>query len=313
MRVLVTGGAGFIGSHLADRLVERGDEVTVFDDLSSGHRDFVPAAARFVELDITGPDLPKAYAAARPEAVLHLAAQKDPRRSVQEPLFDAEVNVVATLRLLDLAREHGTKQFVFASTGGAIYGDADELPTPETATLRPLSPYGVAKRAAELYLGCYRQLHGLRGAVVRYANVYGPRQLRSGEAAVVPIFLECLLDRRPPRIFGDGEQTRDFVYIDDVAAATLAALDYDGPDAVFNVGTGIETSVNELFRRLAQITGHDGDATHADAVPGEVRRSAVSPEKAARVLGWRPAVDLGTGLDRTYDWLADHLQATAGP
>jgi UDP-glucose 4-epimerase len=198
MRALVTGGAGFIGSSVADRLLARGDEVTIFDDLSSGHREFISPQARFVQLDITRPELDAAFAEARPEAVFHFAAQKDPRRSVREPLFDAEVNVIASIRLLELARQHGTARFVFASTGGAIYGDSDQVPTPETAPLRPLSPYGVAKRCTELYLQCYAQLHGLRGAAVRFSNVYGPRQLRSGESAVVPIFLEMLLNGRAP-------------------------------------------------------------------------------------------------------------------
>jgi UDP-glucose 4-epimerase len=308
MRVLVTGGAGFIGSHLVDRLVERGDEVTVFDDLSTGRREFVAPEAHFVELDITGAGLDEAYAQARPEAVLHLAAQKNVRLSLRDPQFDAEANVVATVRLLDLAQRHGARQFVFASTGGAIYGNADELPTPETADVRPISPYGVAKRAAELYLGCYQRLYGLRGAAVRYANVYGPRQLRGSEAAVVPSFLEALLDGRAPRIFGDGEQTRDFVFVDDVVSASLAALDYEGPDGVFNVGTGAETSVNELFRRLADLSGVGGVAEHGEPIPGEVRRSAISPEKPGRMLGWRPAVSLHAGLSRTLAWFTEYTR-----
>jgi len=308
LRVIVTGGAGFIGSHIVDVLLERGCEVTVIDDLSNGRREFVDPRANLAVINIQDEGVAQVFAASRPEAVIHCAAQKDPITSVRQPLEDCRTNVLATLNLLELCREHGVGHFVLASTGGAIYGNAPEIPTPESCRPQPISPYGVGKRAAELYLQCYRETHGLRGAAVRYANVYGPRQLRTGESAVVPIFFEAMLNGVPLRIYGQGEQTRDFVYVSDVTDATLAALDYTGPDAVFNVGTGVETTINELFRRAAAQVGYEGEPNHAPERPGEVFRSCLDCRHAKEVLGWEAQTPLDEGLAQTLEWLREHLE-----
>jgi UDP-glucose 4-epimerase len=282
---VVTGGAGFVGSHVAEALLARGDEVTVIDDLSTGKRENLPPGATLVEHDVRQPFEVDA------DVVFHLAAQADVRVSVADPGFDAEVNVLGTIRVLEAARLAGA-QVVFASTGGAIYGEC-ERPAREGDERRPLSPYGVSKLAAEEYLAAYNRLHGTRHVALRYGNVYGPRQDPHGEAGVVAIFLERLREGKPLTIFGDGTQTRDYVYVGDVARATLLAVGHAG---VFNVGTGRETSVLEL----ARLAG-DAEIQHAPERPGELQRSFLDPARAEAELGFRAEVALEEGLRRTRE------------
>ncbi|HLM31191.1 MAG TPA: NAD-dependent epimerase/dehydratase family protein [Solirubrobacterales bacterium] len=304
MRALVTGGAGFIGSHVVDALRARGDDVVALDDLSSGRREnLAESGAELVVGDITDPDaIEEAFGRARPELVLHLAAQIDVRRSVADPAFDLDVNVGGTIRLLERARSSGVGRFLFASTGGAIYGEGEgrKLPLTEDAERRPDAPYGQSKLAAEGYLDLYRRLYGLETRALRLGNVYGPRQDPHGEAGVVAIFTSALLDGRRPRVFGDGEQTRDYIYVADVAAAFLAAADAGGPGA-YNVGTGIETTVLELGRRIAEAVSVQFDPEMVPARLGEVQRIAIDPGRAVAELGWRAERDLATGLAQTVE------------
>src|SRR4051794_8048729 len=302
MRTMVTGGAGFIGSNLVDALVEAGHDVSVVDDLSTGRREnLTNALERGAELhlaDIADYDVTRAVLeAVRPEAVLHLAAQIDVRRSVADPAFDARVNVAATAGLLEASRTAGVRRFVFASTGGALYGEAETIPTPEDAPLAPLAPYGTAKAAAETYLALYDRLYGLSTLSLRLANVFGPRQDPAGEAGVVAIYCAAASHNQPVRAFGGGTQTRDFIFVGDVAAAFVAALDSDARGAL-NIGTGVETSVLDLAEALGV------EVQAAPARLGEVERSCLDPGRAADVLGWRAETSLRDGLARTLDWVA---------
>ena len=298
MSVLVTGGAGFIGSHVVDALVERGDEVHVLDNLATGSRDFVSTQATLHEGDIRA-DAALAFEKAHPEVCFHLAAQADVGTSVERPDYDADVNVVGTIRVLEAARAHGT-QIVFSSTGGAIYGDCDG-PATEDSPRRPLSPYGIAKLAGEEYLGGWNRLHGTRHVALRFANVYGPRQAASLEGGVVAIFLERMTAGEPTTIFGDGGQTRDFVYVTDVVRGMLAAVGHDG--GTFNIGTGIETGVNELHEACRRAAGSSDPPSYAPARPGDVLRSVIDPTRAQRELGWEPQVSLADGLRATWKWI----------
>jgi len=295
VRAVVTGGAGFIGSHVVDALVERGDEVHVVDNFSTGRRENVNAAATLHEHDIREP-LHGRFDEIRPEIVVHLAAQADVGTSVEQPVLDAEVNVLGTLNVLEAARTHGA-QLVFSSTGGAIYGECDR-PAREDDERRPVSPYGTAKLAAEEYLATWKRLHGTNHVVLRFANVYGPRQLAKLEGGVIAIFMDRLRAGEGVTIFGDGEQTRDFVYVGDVVAAILAAVGQDG--GVFNVGTRVETSVVALFAACRAVTGIDVEAEHAPARAGELQRSVLDPSLAANVLGWRAETSLDEGLRATW-------------
>jgi UDP-glucose 4-epimerase len=297
VRVIVTGGAGFIGSHVVDALLDRGDDVHVLDNLATGRPGNLRRGATLHEADIRT-DCDRVFAEVRPEACFHLAAQADVRVSVERPAFDADVNVLGTIRVLEAAREHGTT-VTFSSTGGAIYGEV-ERPAPEDAPRLPLAPYGTAKLAAEEYLAMYNRLYGTRHAVVRYANVYGPRQEASLEGGVVAIFMRQLAADETPRIFGEGTQTRDFVYVADVAAATLRAHDSSG--AIFNVGTGVETSVNDLYAAVCNVTGIQRRAEHAPERSGEITRSVLDITRAERELGWRPENTLEQGLAATWAW-----------
>ena len=300
MRAIVTGGAGFIGSHVADALLERRDEVTVVDDLSHGRRENVAAGARLAVLDVRDPGLAAVFDDARPEVCFHLAAQADVRVSVERPDFDADVNVLGTIRVLEAARRDGA-QVVFASTGGAIYGECDE-PAPETAARLPLAPYGASKLAAEEYLATWNRLYGTTHVTLRYGNVYGPRQDPHGEAGVVAIFFGRLAGGRRPQIFGDGLQTRDYVYVGDVVGATLAAVGH--PGGVFNVGTGRETSVVELFDTCRAVAGASVEPEFADPRLGELRRSVLDASLAATELGWRAGTALADGLGATWESIA---------
>jgi UDP-glucose 4-epimerase len=299
VRVVVTGGAGFIGSHVVDALLARGDDVHVLDNLSNGRRENVDDAATLHEADIRT-DSDGVFDDVRPEACLHLAAQADVRVSVERPDHDADVNVLGTIRVLEAARRLGTK-VVFASTGGAIYGEVDR-PAPESHPRRPLAPYGTSKLSGEEYLQTYNRLYRSDHVVLRYANVYGPRQDPHGEAGVVAIFMTRLRDGERPRIFGDGSQTRDYVYVGDVARATLAALDAD--DGVYNVGTAREASVVELLAAIQRVTGTHVEPELADPRPGELQRSVLDIRRAEQELGWRPEYDLERGLAETWAWIA---------
>jgi UDP-glucose 4-epimerase len=296
VRVVVTGGAGFIGSHVVEALLARGDEVTVVDDLSNGKRENVADGVRLVVQDIRE-GLTDVFADTRPELCCHLAAQVDVRASVERPEHDASVNVLGTVAVLEAAREHDT-QVVFSSSGGAIYGECDG-PAPEESERRPLSPYGVSKLAGEEYLAGYNRLYGARHVSLRYGNVYGPRQDPYGEAGVVAIFLGRLAQGEAPQIFGGGLQTRDYVYAGDVARATLAAVGHDG--GVFNVGTGQETSVVDLYELSRRVAGSKVEAREAPARLGELQRSVLDVSRAERELGWRPEVLLEEGLRRTWE------------
>lgn len=301
MRAIVTGGAGFIGSHLVDRLVARGDDVHVVDDLSNGKRGNVAAGATLHVHDVREP-LDDLVALVRPDAIAHLAAQVDVRVSVAEPARDAAVNVVGTVNVLEAARTVGAR-VVFASTGGAIYGECVR-PAREDDPRLPLSPYGASKLAGEEYLASFSRLHGATHVSLRFGNVYGPRQDPHGEAGVVAIFLGRLRDGEPCRIFGDGTQTRDYVFAGDVVQAVTAALD-GGAGGTFNVGTGIETSVLELYEACRQAAGSDARPVHERARAGELTRSVLDPELAVRKLGFRATTSLAEGLARTWAWLKD--------
>jgi UDP-glucose 4-epimerase len=299
VRVVVTGGAGFIGSNVVDALLERGDEVHVLDDLSHGRRDNVADGAQLHEGDIRR-DAASVFVEVRPDVCFHLAAQIDVRVSVERPELDADVNVVGTLQVLEAVREHGTK-LVFSSTGGAIYGECDG-PAPEDHLRAPLAPYGVSKLAAEEYIAAYNRLYGSTHVSLRYANVYGPRQDPHGEAGVVAIFMNALRDGRTPRIYGDGSQTRDYVFIGDVVAATLAAAGHAG--GVLNVGTGVETSVLDLYERIQRAAEIERPAEHAEPRAGELQRSVLDPSLAERELGWKAERSLDEGLAATWAWIS---------
>ena len=296
--MVVTGGAGFIGSHVVEALLARGDEVHVLDDLSKGKRENVPDAAMLHVGDIRT-DSERVLADVRPDACFHYAAQADVRVSVERPDFDADVNVLGTVRVLEAARAHAAK-VVFASTGGAIYGECDG-PAPEDAPRRPLAPYGVSKLAGEEYLQMANRLYGTEHVALRYGNVYGPRQDPHGEAGVVAIFMNRLREGEPPRIFGDGQQTRDYVYAEDAAEAAVRALDSTG--GIYNVGTGRETSVVDLLQRIEGVAGTNVEPEFADPRPGELQRSVLDVALAERELGWRPRHDLGAGLAETWAWI----------
>jgi UDP-glucose 4-epimerase len=296
MRALVTGGAGFIGSHLVDALLARGDAVSVVDDLSSGRRENVPDGVPLHVTDIAA--IADAMEAERPEVVFHLAAQVDVRKSVADPARDARINVAGTADVLEAARAAGARRVLLASTGGALYGESAPLPTPEDAPLEPFSPYGASKAAAETYLALYTRLHGLSTMGLRFGNVYGPRQDPHGEAGVIAIFAGAAAEGRPATIYGDGSQTRDYVYVEDVVAGFLAAAGSDATGAV-NIGTGIETSVLELTEALGV------EPRFAPARKGEVARSCLDISRAAQVLGWRAEVPLADGLERTLAAVRD--------
>lgn len=300
MRALVTGGAGFIGSHITDAVIDAGHTVTVIDDLSRGRREQVNPAATFVALDITSPELAAAFADAHPDVIFHAAAQIDVRESVRDPLHDADVNVVGTVNVLSAAVDAGARRVIFASSGGAIYGDTDVIPTPEEHPCRPESPYGTAKLCGEAYGGTFSRQAGLEFVGLRYANVYGPRQDPHGEAGVVAIFATRLVHGQAVVINGDGTQTRDYVHVHDVVRANLAAV--DGPTGVYNIGTGVETDVNTLYRMLAAASGVNAVARHGPAKSGEQRRSCLDTTAARERLGWKATVTFADGVLSTVEY-----------
>jgi UDP-glucose 4-epimerase len=299
--VLVTGGAGFIGSHLVDAYLKRGWRVTIVDDFSTGDRRNVDPAAEVIELDLRDERSGDVVRDLRPDVISHHAAQMEVRRSVSDPVFDAETNIVATLRLLQAAVAAGVKKVVFASSGGAVYGDPVAIPQDETHPLAPLSPYGCAKLSVEHYLGFYAAAYGLPFAAMRYANVYGPRQNAKGEAGVIAIFTRALLAGGTPTINGSGEQTRDYVFVDDVVRANLAVS--EGPlHGSFNVGTGVETNVNELYAAIAGALGSTTVARHGPAKTGEQQRSVLDGSKLRRAAALTEPVALSVGLEKTVEW-----------
>lgn len=308
--VLITGGAGFIGSHVAEAFLEAGHRVTVLDNLESGSRDNVPTAAEFVEDDIRSAGAHRLLAGGDFDLLVHHAAQMDVRRSTQEPRFDADININGTLNLLEAAVAGGVSQVVFASTGGAIYGEQDVFPADESHATRPVSPYGVSKLAGERYLYYFQVEHGLDATCLRYSNVYGERQNPHGEAGVVAIFMQRLLAGEPTAIYGDGGQTRDYVHVSDVAAANLAAAGRRGFH-LYNVGTGIETSVVELHDQICATLKLERPPTFEAARPGEQRRSVIDPQLAIDDLGLEPPLGLADGLERTAGYFR-HRAAVGG-
>jgi len=306
MRVLVTGGAGFIGSHVVERLLADGHSVTVVDSLKRGSRDNIagPLANGVVlhDVDIRDAALRDIVAAERPEVVMHLAAQIDVRVAVADPIFDAEVNIVGSLNLLEAARAAGTRKIVVTSSGGCIYGEPTKLPVKETYRGTPDSPYGISKRVLHDYLGFYKHAYGLDWTVLALANVYGPRQDPSGEAGVVSIFLGAMLRGDQPVIYGDGKQTRDFVYCGDVADAFMRAVD-KGSGTVFNIGTATETTVLDLWEECAAAAGYTGEVRFADPRLGELQRIALDWSRAKSKLGWRPGTSLREGIAATAEWI----------
>ncbi|HEU4658613.1 MAG TPA: GDP-mannose 4,6-dehydratase [Capillimicrobium sp.] len=306
MRTLVTGGAGFIGSNLVDALLDRGHEVAILDDFSGGKEDNIAGAltrgATVHRADIRNPmEVDDAVVAARPEVVFHLAAQVDVRKSVADPAFDARTNVEGTINVLNGARAAGAR-VINVSTGGAIYGDVEQIPSPETTPPEPLAPYGQSKFCAERYLGLYRRLYGMSTATARLGNVYGPRQDPHGEAGVVAIFCGKLQEGERPTIYGDGRQTRDYVYVGDVVAALLAILDHPEAHGEYNVGTGLETSVLDIVEQLQAYADAPFEPVFAEARLGEMERSCLDVSRAREELGWQAEVDLEEGLRRTVEW-----------
>jgi UDP-glucose 4-epimerase len=308
-RILVTGGAGFIASHIADAHLARGDQVLVLDNLSHGKRENVPRGAELAEVDIRDPAAAQLVRDWRPDVISHHAAQMDVRVSVADPRFDASVNIDGLLNLLEAARAVGVRRFVYVSSGGVVYGEPEQRPTPETAPKLPESPYGVSKLTGEHYLYYYHRVHGMDYVALRYGNVFGPRQDPHGEAGVVAIFCTRILAGQPLTVFGDGKQTRDYVYVGDVVAANLAVVDAALPaarsldDRAFNVGTSVETSVNELADGLMRAAGSVVEVQSAPARPGELRHSCVDTTRL-RGLGWSPATGVDEGLAHTYRWVA---------
>lgn len=307
MKILLSGGAGFIGSNIADRYLESGHEVVIVDNLVTGQSENVPDAARFYEMDIVDEKIKNIFEMERPDIVNHHAAQMDVRKSVADPAYDATVNVLGTINLLQNSVKYKVKKFIFASTGGAIYGEQDYFPADEEHPNRPLSPYGITKLSCEKYLYFYRKTHGLNYTVLRYSNVYGPRQNPHGEAGVVAIFSQRMLKKEQAVINGEGAQTRDYVYVGDVVKANEMALTM-ADDKIYNIGTGIETDVNTLFCKIALYMNYEVKEVHGPGQPGEQMRSVLDYSLINKELGWEPSVDLDAGLERTVAFFREQLR-----
>lgn len=302
MKILVTGGAGFIGSHVVDSYIDSGHNVTVIDNLSTGRIQNVNPKANFIEMDILSDDISNLLEKEKFDIINHHAAQIDVRKSTADPIFDAKVNILGTLNILEAGIKNDLKKFIFASTGGAIYGEQDYFPADEDHPQRPVSPYGIGKLTVEKYLYYYGVQHGLDYIVLRYANVYGPRQNPFGEAGVVAIFCERLINGKEAIINGDGTQTRDYVFVYDVVEANLLALKTEYKREIFNIGTAIETDVNTIFRKIRNLIDPSKKDVHGPAKPGEQQRSVINPAKAKKILGWQPKYNLDAGLKITVDY-----------
>jgi UDP-glucose 4-epimerase len=302
MKILVTGGAGFIASNIVDRLVNEGHEVVVIDNLLTGTVRNLNDKAKFYKLDIQDPKLESIFDKEKPDYVDHHAAQKDVRLSVSDPIYDAKINIIGTINILQNCVNHKVKKVVFASTGGAIYGEQDVFPAPENHPVRPISPYGISKLVAEHYLYYYKEIFGLEYVSLRYSNVYGPRQDPFGEAGVVAIFVQKMLKGEQPTINGDGKQTRDFVYVEDVVDANILALSNNLSESIFNIGTGIETSIKQVFSHLKGIVNFPIEEKYAPAKPGEQMRSVIECVKAEKLLNWKSKVSIKKGLENTCDY-----------
>jgi UDP-glucose 4-epimerase len=309
MKILVTGGAGFIGSHVVDLYIDHGHDVIVLDDLSTGHRSNLHPKARFFEMDIRSPEVVGLLAREKPEVINHHAAQMDVRRSVEAPLFDADVNILGSLNLIEAAHAAGVRQFIYISTGGAVYGEPEYLPCDEDHPVNPICQYGASKHTVEHYLYLYHWNYGMKYSVLRYPNVYGPRQDPHGEAGVVAIFLGRMIAGDPVTINGDGEQVRDFVYVGDCARANLLAIQNGDKPGIYNLGSGAGTSVNEVFRVLQSITGYNHEPVHGPPKIGETRRIWLAADKANREWGWRAEIGLRDGLETT----AEHFRTKKVP
>jgi len=304
MKILVTGGAGFIGSHVVDAYIQSGHQVVVTDNLTTGKRSNLNPEAIFYPVDIRSRgEMETIFQNQLPDVVNHHAAQINLRHSVEDPGYDAEINILGSITLLELCRKHHVKKCIFASTGGAIYGEPDKIPVDERAPARPLSPYAIAKRSVELYLEYYHRIWGLEGVVLRYGNVYGPRQDPRGEAGVIAIFCGNILRGASCRVFGNGHKTRDYVSVHDIARANLMAL--TAPSDIYNLGTGLETSVNRLVQILQDLTGQKIPVVHEEERRGEIERIALSAEKAGRMLGWRPSIPLEKGMEEVIGWFRE--------
>ena len=301
MKVLVTGGAGFIGSHLVDRLVQEGNEVVVIDNLSTGKRKQVSKKAQFYKMDIQSKRVERVFRKERPSVMVHLAAQMNVRLSTEDPLFDAEVNILGTLNLLENAVKHGVRKVSFASSGGAVYGEQEVFPAPESHRTDPMSPYGISKLAGEKYLAYYSNTAGLRHVALRFGNVYGPRQEPEGEAGVIAIFSKIMLEGGQPIINGTGKQTRDFVYVDDVVEAIMTTIGED-VQGIYNVGTGKESTVNECYGIIKELTNSSCKDLYGAAKKGEQFRSVVDVTKLKENFGWEPQVSLADGLKQTVEF-----------
>ena len=304
MRIIVTGGAGFIGSWVCEAYISEGHEVLVIDNLSTGSKDNIPPEAEFIECDVrdfTG--LEKAFLKFHPQVVNHHAAQINVRDSVEDPRFDADVNIAGSLNVLRLCAEHKTKKFIFSSTGGALYGEPEKLPADESTPALPLSPYGISKLSTEHYVRYHSKSHGFGHMILRYANVYGERQNPEGEAGVIGIFCENIISGKPCLIFGDGEQTRDYVHVSDISRANLLAASLE-EEGTFNIGTSVESSVNDIASILGEVTKTEFETVHEKERPGEVRRISLDCSLAVEKLGWSAQVALREGLFRTWNWFS---------
>ena len=307
MNILVTGGAGFIGSNIVDAYLEAGHTVVIVDDLSTGKIENVNPKAKFHNIDLRDPAVETVFKEMKIDVINHHAAQMDVRKSVADPKFDASVNILGMLNVFELGVKYGVKKVIFSSTGGAIYGEQDYFPADEQHPLRPLSPYGVTKLATEKYLFFYKAVYGLQHVILRYANIYGPRQNPHGEAGVIAIFADKMLRGEQPVINGDGKQTRDYVYVSDVVRANVLALAHSSSD-IFNIGTGIENDVNTLFRIIKKFSGVACEEKHGQAKIGEQLRSVIDHSKAKRILGWEPTIMLDEGLRRTVEFFREKLK-----
>lgn len=305
IKILVTGGAGFIGSHIVDGLIKEGYEVVVVDDLSTGKEENIHKKAKFYKLDIQDSKLEEIFQKEKPDFVSHHAAQKDVRVSVSDPIYDAKINILGTINLLQNCVKYKTKKVIFASTGGAIYGEQEVFPATETNSTKPISPYGITKLVAEHYLYYYKTIYGLDYISLRYSNVYGPRQDPFGEAGVVAIFIQKMINSEQPVINGNGEQTRDFVYVEDVARANILAIKNNISENIFNIGTGVETTVNQVFNYLRDIINPSIKEKHGPAKEGEQRRSVIDFSRARKVLNWQPKASLIGGLQKTFEYFRD--------